>query len=392
MVSCLFRQSYLHLHNQIAPRSPQTLWVGRMVQKQLMSSKTPTGDPWLFTPGPLTTEKKVKMAMVHDLGSRDQNFIRLNHRVRQRLTDIVGASDTHVAVPLQGSGTFAVEAMLRTLAPHKSQTLILANGVYGRRMAQICDYMSRPHLLHSIPEDQRIEATSVEKILSKEPGITYVAVAWCETSTGNLNDIPEISKVVYKQKKKLLIDAMSTFGGIPLNSKDIQFDALAATSNKCLEGVPGMGFCIIKRDTLEECKGKAESLSLDLYDQWKSMEKTQQWRFTPPIQTLLALYKALDLLDAEGGISKRHERYQNNFNILNLGMRRMGFKLFLSEEVQAPIIATFELPEHPHFHFETFYEKLKEKGYIIYPGKLTDRDTFRIGCIGAIDKKQVHGV
>jgi 2-aminoethylphosphonate-pyruvate transaminase len=347
--------------------------------------------PYLLTPGPLTTAAATKEAMLRDWGSRDTDFIALNRRVRDRIVALAGGTGTHVAVPIQGSGTFAVEAMLGTFVPRKGKLLILINGAYGRRMARMCEYSGRAFVEYETPEDTPPDPTEVERRLAADPAITHVAAVHCETTSGILNPIESIAAVVARQGRRLLIDSMSAFGALPIDARKIAFDALAASANKCLEGVPGMAFVIARQAALAETEGNAPVLSLDLHDQWRSMERTAQWRFTPPTHVIAAFAKALDLHAAEGGVEGRGSRYRRNCRVLVDGMREMGFEPLLPAPLQAPIIVTFHTPADPRFKFEAFYEGLRKKGYVIYPGKLTVADTFRVGCIGALGEAEMKG-
>ncbi len=356
---------------------------------------SPDGDPWLLTPGPLTTSSTVKRAMLRDYGSRDQGFIKLNARVLARLVDIVGGGTGtgggHVAVPLQGSGTFVVEAMLGCFVPPDGKLLICVNGAYGHRMAKICEYLKRPHAIQESAEDTPVDPGLLEQTLERDPAITHVAAVYCETTSGILNPLAEIAARVAAQKRRLLIDAMSAFGALPLDCREIPFDALVASSNKCLEGAPGVGYCIAPQAALAETEGNSPSLSLDLHDQWRAMQKNGQWRFTPPTHVLLAFDQALNEFDREGGVEGRGGRYRENCDILVAGMRAMGFKPLLPDHLQAPIIVTFHAPKNPKFDFDAFYDGLRQRGYVIYPGKLTVADSFRIGCIGRLNAVQMNG-
>jgi 2-aminoethylphosphonate-pyruvate transaminase len=352
---------------------------------------SPTGDPWLLTPGPLTTSATVKEAMLHDWGSRDASFIAINKSVRERLVAMAGATGSHVCVPLQGSGTFAVEAMLGTLVPRDGKLLILVNGAYGRRMIRICEIAGRAHSVLERAENMPIEASAVTAALVQDPSITHVAVIHCETTSGILNPLHEIAQAVAHAGRSLLIDAMSAFGAIPVDAAQVPFDALAASSNKCIEGIPGVGFVIVRQSVLEAAKGNAHALSLDLQDQWSSMEKNGQWRFTPPTHVIVAFHQALLEHEAEGGVAGRGKRYRDNGRILIDGMRKLGFETLLPDALQAPIIVTFHMPADPKFDFQRFYDRLKELGYVIYPGKLTVADSFRIGCIGRLGGAEMHG-
>jgi 2-aminoethylphosphonate-pyruvate transaminase len=344
-------------------------------------------EPILLTPGPLTTSTATKLAMVRDWGSRDSGFIEINRRVRELLLKIIEGEKTHVCVPLQGSGTFVVEAMLGTMVPKDGHVLVPQNGAYCKRIAKICSILGRRVSTVDFEEKEIVKAASIDAALARDPSITHVALVHCETSTGVLNPLADVAAVVAKHKRGLLVDAMSSFAAIPV---DGPFDALVAASGKCLEGPPGMGFALIKKSSLERCAGNSPSLVLDLHDQWVNMEKTAQWRFTPPTVVVAALHAALEQFVAEGGQPSRGARYRRNCDVLIDGMTRVGFKLFLEPRYQAPVIVTFHAPSDPHYDFQKFYDRVREKGFVLYPGKLTQVDTLRVGCIGAIDEHVVR--
>ena len=350
-----------------------------------------TGDALLLTPGPLTTSRSVKAAMLHDWGSRDATFLAINKDVLERLPDIVNARGTHVAVPMQGSGTFAVEAMLTTFLPRTGKVLLLSNGAYGQRARRICEIAGRSHLVHETAEDTPPDIEEIDRMLRADPHLTHVFAVQCETTSGILNPIEEIARLVAKRGRRLLIDAMSAFGALPLDARRTPFDALAASSNKCIEGVPGLGFVICREPALAESRGNATTLVLDLHDQWQNLAKTGQYRFTPPIHVLVAFHQALQEFWAEGGQAGRGGRYAENCRVLIEGMRALGFRTLLSDHLQAPVIVTFHMPKHAKFDFQSFYDKLKDRGYVIYPGKLTVADSFRIGCIGRLNAEHMRG-
>ena len=348
-------------------------------------------DPWLLTPGPLTTSAQTKQAMLHDWGSRDAAFIETNHRMLDRLVAIAGGAGTHVCVPMQGSGTFAVEATLGTMIPKDGKAMVLINGAYGRRMAKILDYAGRAYATLETPEDTPPDLDALDAALKADGAICHVVCVYCETTSGILNPITGIARVTAGNGRRLIIDAMSAFGALALDAAEVPFDALMASSNKCLEGVPGMGFAIIRRAALEDCQGNAHALSLDLYEQWVAMEGNGQWRFTPPTHVICAFDAALDQFDAEGGRKGRHARYQANCRILVDGMRALGFETLLPDDLQAPIIVTFKMPAEKTFDFQPFYDALGKRGYLIYPGKLTVAPSFRIGCIGHLGEAEMRG-
>jgi 2-aminoethylphosphonate-pyruvate transaminase len=350
-----------------------------------------TGDPLLLTPGPLTTSKSVKAAMVHDWGSRDARFIAINRAVRERVVAIAGGVGAYTTVPMQGSGTFAVEAMLTSFVPRNGKALVLVNGAYGQRAARILAVAGRAHTMLETPEDTPPDLAKLDAALAADPAITHVFVVHCETTSGVLNPVEQIAAVVRHHKRRLLVDAMSAFGALPLDANAVGYDALAASSNKCLEGVPGLGLVVCRVEALKQAKGNATTLTLDLHDQWQVLEATNQYRFTPPIHCIVALHQAIEEFLAEGGVSGRGRRYAENCRALVEGMRALGFETLLPDRIQAPIIVTFRMPADPAFKFPAFYDALKERGYVIYPGKLTVADSFRMGCIGRLYSEQMKG-
>lgn len=349
-----------------------------------------TGAPVLLTPGPLTTSGRTRQAMLEDWGSWDDGFNRLTAEVCERLLEIIDAASSHHCVPLQGSGTFAVEAAVGTLVPRDGKVLVLINGAYGARLARICAVLGRRYCTLETVEGQPAAATDVDRVLAADAAVTHVALIHCETSTGILNPLEEIAQVVHKHGRRLLIDAMSSFGALPIDARQVPFQALIAASGKCLEGVPGIGMVFVEKNALAAAGGNAHSLALDLHDQHQYMARTGQWRFTPPTHVVAALHEALCQFVEQGGRAARLERYAENCRTLLEGMARLGLRSFLTPQVQAPIIVTFHAPQHPGYRFDEFYARVKAKGFILYPGKLTQVDTFRIGCIGVVDTSHMQ--
>ena len=347
-------------------------------------------DPILLTPGPLTTSLPTRMAMLRDWGSWDSAFNAVTAMLRERLLAVVEATGSHVCVPMQGSGTFAVEAAVNTLVPRDGHLLVLVNGAYGTRLARLAQVMGRRVSVFETAEDVPTPVAGVEERLREDPSITHVALVHCETSTGILNPLAGIAEGVARAGRALIVDAMSSFGALPIDARSVPFDALIAASGKCLEGPPGMGFVFVRKTALERCAGNSTSLSLDLHDQWQYMERTTQWRFTPPTHVVVALSAALEQFEAEGGQAARHARYARNCEVLVKGMAELGFRPFLDPRVQAPIIVTFHAPADPRYGFREFYDRVRDKGFILYPGKLTQVETFRVGCIGAIGPDEMR--
>jgi 2-aminoethylphosphonate-pyruvate transaminase len=351
------------------------------------------GEPYLLTPGPLTTAIEIKRAMLRDWGSWDDDFRALTADLRQRLLALLGnqASDFE-CVPMQGSGTFGVEAMLGTFLPRDGKVLVLSNGAYGARAAETVRYLGRQVSVIDKGDYLPPRGPEVTAAINGDPAITHVMAIHCETSSGILNPLAEIADATAAAGRKLLIDSMSAFGAIDLRPDEIPFEAMVSSANKCIEGVPGFSFILARRDALQASKGNAHSLSLDLHAQWIAMEKTGQWRYTPPTHVVAAFIEALKMHEAEGGVAARGARYAQNRDILVTGMRQIGFETLLDERWLSPIIVTFFNPADPAFDFGRFYELMKQQGYIIYPGKLTLVDSFRIGCIGRMDAAVMEGV
>jgi 2-aminoethylphosphonate-pyruvate transaminase len=303
----------------------------------------------------------------------------------------VHAPQSFVTVPIQGSGTFAVEAMLTSFVPPKGKVLLIVNGAYGHRAKRILDIARRKSVVLETPEDTPPDLAKIEAVLKRTKSITHVFAVHCETTSGILNPVHEIGALAARYGKSYLVDSMSAFGALPLDAEKAHADAIAASSNKCIEGVPGLGFVVARKSILPGLKGNATTLTLDVHDQWANFEKTGQYRFTPPIHVIVAFHQALTEFNAEGGQKGRGARYSENGKVLIDGMRALGFHTLLPDHLQAPIIVTFHMPDDPKFVFQTFYDALKDRGYVIYPGKLTVADSFRIGCIGRLYPKDMLG-
>ncbi|MGJ8569344.1 MAG: 2-aminoethylphosphonate--pyruvate transaminase [Hoeflea sp.] len=344
------------------------------------------GEPFLLTPGPLTTAFSVKEAMLRDWGSWDGDFRAMTKSVCDQLValagDVAGEFD---CVPIQGSGSYCVEAMLGTFVPRDGKVLVLANGAYGLRAAETMRYLDRAYTLIDKGDYMPPRGDEVAAALAADPEITHVIAIHCETSSGILNPVAEISEATYAAGRKLLVDSMSAFGAIDLDVCRIRLEAMVSSANKCIEGVPGFGFVIARKTELEACKGNSHSLSLDIHAQWANLEKTGQWRYTPPTHVVAAFLEALRLHAEEGGVAGRGARYTNNRDVMVAGMRDLGFETLLKDRWLSPIIVTFFCPADPKFVFTEFYERMKNKGFIIYPGKLTVVESFRVGCIGRMD-------
>ncbi|MBN1969687.1 MAG: 2-aminoethylphosphonate--pyruvate transaminase [Candidatus Delongbacteria bacterium] len=346
----------------------------------------PENDYILLTPGPLSTTKTVKAAMLKDYCTWDDDYNNIVQDIRHNLVKLAVKNnpDDYTSILMQGSGTFSVEAVISTTVKPDDKLLVLANGAYGERIGQIASYLKIDCRVENFDERVQITPDDVENILTTDLDITYVAIVHCETTTGILNPVEDIGKIVKKYGKKYFVDAMSSFGGIEFYMDEISADFMVSSANKCIQGVPGFGFVLARKDELVMCKGNGRSLSLDLYDQWKTMEeKNGKWRYTSPTHVVRAFHLAMKELHEEGGIRSRERRYRDNHKTLVNGMRSIGFETLLSDDIMSPIITTFLYPTDD-FNFNVLYEKLKKSGFVIYPGKISQADTFRIGSIGDV--------
>jgi len=362
-----------------------------MAGSQAVRGPSETGGPLLLTCGPVTTSQSVKDAMVRDLGSRDAGFRALNREVLGRLAEVANASGTHVAVPVPGSATLAVEAMLTTLVPRTGKVLLLVNGVRGERAKRICLVAGRRIAVHEMREEMPPDLEALDGALRADPTITHVFVVHCETASGMLNPVAGIADVVATHGRRLLIDGASAFGALPLDAASTAFDAVAAASDRCLEGVPGLGFVICREASLAQARGNAASLALDLHDQWQHLATTGRYRFTPPTQVIAALHQALGELQAEGGQPGRGRRYAQNCKVLIEGMRALGFRPLLPDRLQSPTVVAFRMPKAERFLFQDFCDKLKARGYVIDPGTHGLFGCFHVGCIGRLDAGNIEG-
>lgn len=340
----------------------------------------------LLTPGPLTTTDTVKQAMLTDWCTWDEDYnVHIVQEIRKELVALATQhTDDYTAILMQGSGTYCVESVIGSVIKPGDKLLILSNGAYGDRMGNIAEYHGINYDMLAFDETEQVSVNYVDDYLAHNADITHVAIVHCETTTGILNPLEEIAHLVKMYGKKLIVDAMSSFGGIPLDVHQLGIDFLISSANKCIQGVPGFGFIIARRSELMYCKGVSKSLSLDIYDQWETMEKGHgKWRFTSPTHVVRAFKQAMEELGAEGGVEARHNRYCRNHDTLVQGMRSLGFRTLLPDEFQSPIITSFYYP-HENFDFKSFYTQLKQSGFVIYPGKISQADTFRIGNIGDV--------
>lgn len=352
-------------------------------------------DYLLLTPGPLSTTATVRAAMLQDSCTWDadynQGVVEPIRRELVRLATTPEYESDYSAVLLQGSGSYVVESVLGSAIGADECLLIINNGAYGARMGEMARCLGLRHHELDCGETSRPEPAAIEAMLVRHPEITHLAMVHCETTTGMLNPLEEVAELCQRRGIRLIVDAMSSFGGIPIDMGRLGIEFLISSANKCIQGVPGFGFVIARRAALTACAGRARSVSLDLHAQWQTMEQQGgKWRFTSPTHTVLAFAQALRELDEEGGIAARHRRYSENQRTLVDGMAELGFAPLLPEEWQSPIITAFYSPAHPDYRFADFYQRLKGQGFVIYPGKVSQADCFRIGNIGDVTPERVR--
>ncbi len=344
--------------------------------------------PYLLTAGPVTTSRAVKIAMLADYGPHDDEFRNAVRFVRNELKRIAGCDESYDAVLQQGSGIFAIEAAIGTFCPaRRKKTLVICNGARGEQTAQMFERIGRPFLRLTYRETTMPRASDVAKALDEDKSISHVWLSHVETSTGMLNPLVDVAQVVKARGRVMMVDATSSFGGVALNVLESGLDVLVSTANRCLEGVPGVSFVIAKRDHLVAANAQCHSLALDLNAEWRSLEDSGQFRFTPPTHAVVALREALRELKIEGGVEGRNKRYQHNTETLRERLKALGLSLALEDAYISPVVQTILSPRVATFDFKRFYEALHERGFAIAPGHLAQKQSFRIGCIGKVDEK-----
>ncbi|MFF5996932.1 2-aminoethylphosphonate--pyruvate transaminase [Lysinibacillus sp. KU-BSD001] len=344
----------------------------------------------LLTPGPLTTSETVRQQMLEDRCTWDDEYKQLTQTIRHELLTIAGVKEEdYTTVLMQGSGSFVVESVLTSTIRATDKVLIMTNGAYGERLAQMAQRIGLSHVTYATPYNEYPDMQKVEDYLMHDASITHIAIVHCETTTGILNPIEQVSALATRYGKTFIVDAMSSFGGVPIPVGELHIDYLISSANKCIQGVPGFGFVIAKKASLQKCEGVARSLSLDLYDQWKVMEVDGKWRYTSPTHVVAAFLQAIKELNTEGGVQARFKRYAENNQLLRDRLAKVGFDSYIESDKQSPIITAFLYP-NAQFQFNDFYEEMKAQGFVLYPGKLTDIDTFRIGNIGEIYREDIE--
>jgi 2-aminoethylphosphonate-pyruvate transaminase len=345
----------------------------------------------ILTPGPVATSALTRQAMLRDFTPNEPDLLALTAEMRVRLVAMVHGQDRYVCVPVQGVGNTANEAALGTLVPREKKLLIVDNGFYGARLQQIAGAIGVPFAALELPWTEPVTGAQLDAALAADPAIGHVVVCHVDTGTGLLNPIEPLAEVARTRGVALIVDAIASFGGLPIDADALDLEAIVLSPNKWLEGLPGIGLVVAKRTALEAAAGRSHSFCLDLHRQWRGLESDGRWRFTPPAQATAALVAALRQ-HAKEGQAARFERVRRNWRCLVGGLRALGFQTFLRDEVASPVIATFHEPADPNYERERLFELTWQQGFVMFRGRLTREPTFRIGCMGAIDEAVMRQV
>jgi len=347
----------------------------------------------LLNPGPATTTDTVKNSLlVPDICPREKEFGELMKRVMKKLVDVIHGGPEYTSVIFTGSGTAAIEACITSVVPHDKKIFIINNGAYGKRMVQIAKINKIDCIHYEEAVNKEINLNSIESFLKQNKReISHLAIVHHETTTGMLNPVNEICKISNSFGIECIVDAMSSYAGIPINIKEMNADFLISSSNKCIQGMAGLSFVISRVSSLDKLNNiPPRSLYLDLLGQFQSLKKTNQMRFTPAVQIFYALEQALNEYFEETAI-RRYERYKNSYDVLIRGLKDLGFKLYLPDHLHSKLLTTIYEPTNSAYSFNEMHDYLYEKGYTIYPGKCNNENTFRIANIGQIDQTDIIG-
>jgi 2-aminoethylphosphonate-pyruvate transaminase len=346
-------------------------------------------DLYLLTPGPLTVSMEVKQEMLADRSPNAELHSGLTRKVLDYLLTLANGHGTHVAVPVQGSATYGIEAALHTLLPKDARLLVINNGFYGLRLREVAEGIGKDVVVLELPMIPPPDEATIAAALAADPKITHAIVCHVDTGTGVLNDLAPIAAACKARGVKLMVDAVAAFGGFPIDVKALDIEAVMISPNKCLESVPGVGLVIARKSTIVASAKRSPSVVLDLHAQWAFFEEKGWWRTTPPTHVIGALAKAIERHEKEGGVLARQARYRRNWRRLVDTLRQRGFRTLLPDDYAAPIIATFHDPVDPNYAFPKFYAAMEKRGIVIFPGRLTAANTFRIGTMGDLDDRDM---
>ena len=346
----------------------------------------------LLNPGPATTTDTVKYAqVVPDICPREKEFGLLMTDIRKKLVRVIHGEDRYTAIPFTASGTGVVEACISSVLPEGKKIFIINNGAYGKRMIEIarCYYEETKILTYEIPWGDYPNVSEIEHIIEKEKYIGVITVVHHETTTGMLNPVNEINRIAHLNNIDIIVDAMSSYAGIVIDLREDDYDYIISSSNKCIQGMPGIGFVICKKEKLERTKDNPRrNYYFNLWHQYRFFEDKNQMQFTPPVQTAYALNQALNEFFEETG-EMRHQRYNESWQTLIEGLENLNLRFLVPDEQQSRLLIAVIEPENENYIFEEMHDYLFRRGFTIYPGKGAEKNTFRIANIGAIDKDDI---
>ena len=344
----------------------------------------------LLNPGPATTTNTVKQALVvPDICPREEEFGALTQSVLKKIVKVVNGQSTHSTVIFAGSGTAGVEAALSSVVPENGKILILNNGAYGKRAETIIQAYGISHRTIQIEWGNFPEISQIENIIKEETKLTHFFFVHHETTTGMLNPLADMLELCVKHELISIVDAMSSYAGLPIDLQRHQIDYLISSSNKCIQGMAGVSFVIANKERLKATsKVSPRNLYLNLWNNHSYIEQTGQFQFTPPVQIVYALNQALDEFFKESQ-SGRTARYVKSYETLLKGIEETGLKMLLPKSQHSKLLTAIVEPKSTEYNFKEMHDHFYENNVTIYPGKGAKKDTFRIANIGAIDYRDM---
>jgi 2-aminoethylphosphonate-pyruvate transaminase len=345
----------------------------------------------LLNPGPATTSDTVKQAMVvPDICPREQEFCDIMNSIKLDLPKVVNGQDDYVAVLFASSGTGGVESAITSAVPKDGKLLIVENGSYGTRICKIAERYSIPFVSYSLAYGDYPDIKAIELLIKNDTNITHLAVIDHETTSGMRNPVQAICDLAHSNNIEVIVDCMSSYAGLEIDLQKWKAEYIISSSNKCIQGMAGLSFVIFRKSLLEKIKGNARSFYFDLYEQYSGFQKSGQMQFTPPVQVVYALRKAIDEFFDET-LTGRLNRYRQNYETLYFGLEKMGFRFLLPEAQQSGILLAVLEPSNPEYSFDAMHDFLYRRNYTIYPGKGAKEATFRLSVLGDLHKNDIEG-
>ena len=344
----------------------------------------------LLNPGPATTTDSVKNAMVvEDICPREKDFGQLLDRIKDDLVRVVHGENDYLATLFTASGTGGLEAAITSAVPKGKKLLVVDNGAYGARMANIAKTFGIEVVHYKLEYGDYPDLAAIDDLLRKNPETSHLALVHHETTTGMLNPVQEICDLSRRYNVEVIVDCMSSYAGIPIDIKKWDTGFLISSSNKCIQGMPGLVFVIFKKSLLPAIQNQKRSFYFDLYSQYTGFQKTGQMQYTPPVQVAYALRQAIDEYFAEGEMN-RWKRYRESWETLCSGLKQLGFQFLLPRQYESQILLAIIEPNHPAYNFDSMHDYLYQRGFTVYPGKGAKEATFRLSILGDLSKTDIE--